>query len=168
MLARLDLACFATALWPRFELAPHHQPIVDNLESVERGETTRLMICTPPRHGKSLLASKLFPSCFLGRNPQKAIITATYGQELSDDFGRQVRNLVSDPMYRAIFPEFRLADDATSMRRFSTTAGGSYYAVGRGGAITGRGADLLLIDDPFQNFEEARSEPTRRGLHEWY
>ena len=76
--------------------------------------------------------------------------------------------MVSDPRHRAIFPEFRLANDANSMRQFSTIAGGSYYAVGRGGAITGRGADLLLIDDPLKDQEEARSEVIRRALHDWY
>ena len=167
-LARGDLACYAMALWPRFELAAHHRLIVDRLEAVERGDIRRLMIFMPPRHGKSLLGSQMFPAWYLGCHPDRSIITASYSQDLADDFGRQVRNLVSDPIHRAIFPECRLADDATSMRRFGTTAGGLYYAVGRGGAITGRGADLLLIDDPLKNFEEARSEPNRRGLHEWY
>ena len=126
------------------------------------------MICMPPRHGKTLLGTQIFSAWFLGRHPDRSIITATYGQELADDFGRSVRNMVSDPLHRAIFPEFRLADDSTSMRRFSTTAGGSYFAVGRGGPITGRGAHLLLIDDPLKDAEEARSEVTRRALHEWY
>ena len=139
-LAGLDLGCYAMALWPPFKLAAHHRLIVDKLEGVELSEITRLMIFMPPRHGKSLLGTQLFPAWFLGRHPDRSIITACYGQELADDFGRQVRNLVSDPIHHAIFPEFRLADDSTSMRRFNTTAGGSYYAVGRGGSITGRGA----------------------------
>jgi predicted phage terminase large subunit-like protein len=167
-LARMDLACYAMAMWPRFELAMHLRLIADRLEAVERGDTRRLMVFTPPRHGKSLLGTQIFAAWYLGCHPDRSIITASYGQELADDFGRRVRNLVSDPIHRAIFPECRLADDATSMRRFSTTAGGSYYAVGRGGAITGRGADLLLIDDPVKDADEARSELTRRGLHEWY
>lgn len=168
MLARLDLACYGFALSPGFELAAHHRLIVDRLEAVERGEILRLMIFMPPRHGKSLLATQLFCAWYLGRHPDRKIITSSYGQELSDDFGRQVRNLVSDPKHLAIFPECHLSADATSMKRFSTTAGGAYYAVGRGGAITGRGADLLLIDDPLKDAEEARSEPIRRGLFEWY
>jgi predicted phage terminase large subunit-like protein len=168
MLAREDLACYATALWPPFELAAHHRLIVEKLEAVERGDIRRLAIFMPPRHGKSWLGTQIFPAWFLGRHPDRSIITASYGQELADDFGRQVRNMVSDPLHHAIFPEFRLADDSTSMRRFNTTAGGSYYAVGRGGAITGRGAHLLLIDDPIKDAEEARSEVIRRTLHEWY
>ena len=103
-----------------------------------------------------------------GRHPDREIIIATYGQDLSDLFGRRVRNMVSDPLHLAVFPEFRLAKDVASMRQFSTIAGGSYYAVGRGGAITGRGADLLLIDDPLKDQEEARSDVIRRALHEWY
>lgn len=168
LLARMDLACYATALWPPFELAAHHRCIVDKLEAVERGEIDRVMIFMPPRHGKSFLGTQVFAAWFLGRHPDRSIITACYGQELADDFGRQVRNLVSDPLHHAIFPEFRLADDSNSMRRFGTTAGGSYYAVGRGGPITGRGAHLLLIDDPLKDAEEARSEVIRRALHEWF
>ena len=167
-LAREDLACYALAVYPNFELAAHHRLIVDKLEAVERGEISRLMIFMPPRHGKSLLGTQIFPAWFLGRNPDRSIITACYGQELVDDFGRKVRNLVINPVHRAIFPGFRLAEDSAGMRRFDTTAGGSYYAVGRGGAITGRGAHLLLIDDPLKDAEEARSELTRRALHEWF
>ena len=167
-LAREDLACYAMALSPKFELAAHHRLIVEHLEALERGEIRRLMIFMPPRHGKSLIGTQIFPAWHLGRHPDRQIISASYGQELADYFGRQVRDLVRDPLHHAIFPEFRLADDTTSMHQFSTTAGGSYLAVGRGGAITGRGADLLVIDDPLKNAEEARSEPTRRGLHEWY
>ncbi|MGA2647443.1 MAG: terminase family protein [Candidatus Sulfotelmatobacter sp.] len=167
-LGREDLACYALAVYPNFELANHHRLIVDYLEAVERGDVSRLIICMPPRHGKSLLGTQIFSAWFLGRNPDRSIITSSYNQELVEDFGRKVRNLVINPVHRAIFPEFRLAQDATSMRRFSTTSEGSYYAVGRGGAITGRGADLLLIDDPLKDAEEARSELTRRALHEWF
>lgn len=167
-LGRVDLACYATALFPKFELARHHGLIVDRLEAVERGEIPRLMIFMPPRHGKSLLGSQIFPAWFLGRHPDRLIITACYGQELADDFGRQVRNFVGSPIHHAIFPESRLADDSTSLRRFNMTAGGSYFAVGRGGPITGRGAHLLLIDDPLKDAEEANSETIRRQLHEWY
>jgi len=167
-LGREDLACYAVAHWPGFELAAHHRIILDKLEAVERGQIQRLMIFMPPRHGKSLLSTRFFPAWYLGRHPERFIITVSYGQELADDFGRGVRNLVSDPLHRAIFPGFRLADDSTSMRCFNTTSGGSYYAVGRGGPITGRGAHLLIIDDPLKDREEAQSETIRRTLHEWY
>ena len=167
-LAHDDLACYAVAMWPEFDLAAHHELIVDRLEGVERGEIARLMISLPPRHGKSLLASQIFPAWYLGRHPDREIITATYGQDLSDLFGRRVRNMVSHPLHRAIFPQFRLANDAASMRQFTTTQKGSYFAVGRGGALTGRGAHLLLIDDPLKDLDEARSQVTRRSLHDWY
>jgi predicted phage terminase large subunit-like protein len=167
-LAEQDLACYSIALFPKFELAPHHRVLVDKLEDVANGRTRRLMVFTPPRHGKSLTATTLFPAWFLGRFPDRSIISATYGQDLSDDFGRKVRNTVSDALHQAIFPRCRLAGDSQSQRRFDLTEGGSYYAVGRGGPITGRGASLLLIDDPLKDAEEARSETIRRSLHEWY
>jgi hypothetical protein len=156
------------AQWPPFELAAHHRVVVDKLEAVERGEIRRLMIFMPPRHGKSLLATQMFPAWYLGRHPDRFVISASYGQDLADDFGRKVRNLISGPMHRTLFSACRLADDSASMRRFNTQVGGSYYAVGRGGPITGRGAHLPLLDDPLKDREEAQSETIRRGLHEWY
>src|ERR1017187_2914969 len=104
-LAHEDLACYAISQYPSFELARHHELIVDKLEAVERGDISRLMIFMPPRHGKSLLGTQIFPAWCLGRDLDRSIISASYGQELADDFGRQVRNMVSDPLHRAIFPE---------------------------------------------------------------
>jgi predicted phage terminase large subunit-like protein len=167
-LAHEDLACYAIAQWPQFERAPHHELLIRKLEAIERGEINRLMIFLPPRHGKSSITSSIFPAWFLGRHPQYHVIFATYGQELSDDFGRPVRNFIADRVHQEIFPNCRLGEDSTSVRRFNTTAGGAYFAVGRGGSITGRGAHLLLIDDPIKDFEEATSEKVRKALHEWY
>ncbi len=90
-LAHEDLACYAMAMWPQFSMARHHELIISRLEAIERGEISRLMIFLPPRHGKSLLASTIFPSWYLGRHSEHHLIFATYGQELSDDFGRKVR-----------------------------------------------------------------------------
>jgi hypothetical protein len=87
---------------------------------------------------------------------------------LADDFGRQVRNLVADPLHRAIFPQCVLSEDSTAAHRFNTVRGGAYFAVGRGGPITGRGAHLLVIDDPLKDCQEANSETTRKALHEWF
>jgi predicted phage terminase large subunit-like protein len=168
VLAHEDLACYAVALWPQFELAHHHELIVSRLEAVERGEISRLMIFLPPRHGKSLLASTLFPAWYLGRNCERHIIFATYGQELSDDFGRKVRNLIADPVHRAIFPGCSLSEDSSAAHRFNTVRGGAYFAVGRGGPITGRGAHLLIIDDALKDHAEANSETVRRALYDWY
>ena len=142
--------------------------MVDKLEAVDRGEISRLMIFMPPRHGKSVLSTQFFPAWFLGRHPERFVITTSYSQELSEDFGRRVRNLVREPLHRAVFPAFRLAEDSTSIRQFDTTSGGCYYAVGRGGPLTGRGAHLLIIDDPLKDRAEAYSEKIRRALHEWY
>ena len=167
-LAREDLACYAIAQWPQFERAQHHELIISRLEAVERSEISRLMIFQPPRHGKSLIASGIFPAWYLGRHPERHVIFATYGQELSDDFGRRVRNFILDPVHEAVFPRCRLSEDSTAAHRFNTTQGGAYYAVGRGGPITGRGAHLLLLDDPIKDHEEANSETIRKALHEWF
>ncbi len=167
-LARRSLAAYAPLMFPRFELAWHHSRLIAKLEAVERGEIRRLMVFMPPRHGKTLLATQVFPSWFLGRNPEKSIICATYAQDLADDFGRVVRGYVNDNHTKATFSELGVAEDSNSMKRFVTTAGGAYYAVGRGAAITGRGADLLLVDDPLKDADEARSENIRHSLHEWF
>ena len=167
-LARTSLAAYGPLMFPQFEVAWHHSRLISKLEDVEAGRIRRLMVLMPPRHGKSLISTQIFPAWFLGRNPQKSIITAAYGQDLADDFGRVVRGFVNDSYTRATFPELQIAEDSNSMKRFTTTAGGAYYAVGRGAAITGRGAHLLLIDDPIKDMDEARSENVRRSLHEWY
>jgi predicted phage terminase large subunit-like protein len=179
-LAAADLACFGIAVHPGFELARHTRLLIELLEEIDKAQggvmgavrrlltgKTRLLISEPPRHGKTLLISQLFPAWFLGRHPDRSVILASYGQDLSDDIGRRVRNLMADPLYEAIFPHTRLSGDSTSLRRFDTTAGGSFYAVGRGGPITGRGAHLLIWDDLLKDVEEARSETIRRGLHDW-
>ncbi len=166
--AQKDLAAYASLQWRRFQLAKHHELIVDRLHALETGKIRRLMIFLPPRHGKSLLTTLMFPAYYLGRHPDRSIISAAYGQDLADDFGRRVRNTVSDPRHQEVFPACKLMEDASSMRRFGTTAGGSYFAVGRGGSITGRGADLIIIDDPIKDREEAQSETLRRSLYEWF
>ena len=167
-LARIDFACYCVAMFLQFLRAPHVERIIEKLEAVERGDILRLMIFLPPRHGKSLVSSTNFPAWYLGRHPDHHVIFASYGQGLSDDFGRSVRNLLADPLHQAIFQDCRLSDDSMAAHRFSTTQGGAYFAVGRGGPITGRGAHLLIIDDPLKDYEEACSETIRRSLHEWF
>lgn len=170
------LLSYAAYQWPQYEDAAHHRLIARKLEAVERGEINRLMIFMPPRHGKSLLASEFFPAWYLGRNPDHYVIAATYAQELADDFGRKVKNQIADPAYQAVFPGVGLADDSKSAKRFHIESGsevktaqkGAYYAVGVGGPLTGRGAHLLLIDDPVKNREEADSEIVRRTIKDWY
>ncbi len=168
---------YAAMQWPGYRDAAHHRLIARKLEAVERGEIKRLMIFMPPRHGKSMLASEFFPAWYLGRNPDHYVIAATYAQELADDFGRKVRNQIADPVFNSIFPGVGLKADSTSSRRFHVTQpldsfttgqNGAYFAVGVGGPLTGRGAHLLLIDDPVKNREEADSELIRRKTKDWY
>jgi len=166
--ARDDLAAYALLQFTQFEFARHIQKIVSALEQVERGKIKRLMIFCPPRHGKSLITTQMFPAWYLGRHTDRFVISASYGQELSDDFGRRVRNMMVDSLHRAVFPRCVVAEDSNSMRRFNTSAGGSYVAVGRGGSITGRGSHLFLIDDPIKDREEANSEKIRKVLQEWF
>lgn len=171
------LSAYSAYQWPQYQDAPHHRLICRELEAVERGETTRLIITVPPRHGKSLLASENFPAWYLGRNPDHYVIAATYAQDLADDFGRKVRNQILDPSFNLVFPGVSLRTDSTSAKRFNVTSGqeafittrdGAYYAVGVGGPLTGRGAHLLLIDDPVKNREEAESELVRKKTKDWY
>lgn len=124
-----------------------------------------------------MLASEFFPAWYLGRNPDHYVIAATYAQDLADDFGRKVRNQIADPLFGRIFPGVSLKDDSSSVKRFhvdgprdqiTTGQHGAYFAVGVGGPLTGRGAHLLLIDDPIKNREEADSETIRRKTRDWY
>lgn len=135
---------------------------------MESGEIDRLMVTMPPRHGKSELVSRRFPAWFLGRNPDAAIIAASYNAELAADFGRKVREIIQSDAVRRVFPHLELRGDNKAADRFGTTEGGEYFAVGVGGATTGRGADVFLIDDPVKNREDADSEAKRRAAKDWY
>ena len=165
---REDFGAYVGMMSPRFELAMFHNRVMDALEKLERGDIKRLMLWLPPRHSKSHLASEFFPAWFLGRNPDKFIIAASYAQELALDFGRKVRDQLRDPIYRSIFPECSMRDDSSATHRFQTTKGGVYYAVGVGGPLTGRGANCLILDDPIKNESEAGSETFRANLKSWY
>lgn len=166
--ARDDLLRFTEAVNPAYVSAAHHRVIADKLGAVERGEIDRLMIFMPPRHGKSELASRKFPAWYLGRNPSKQIIAASYNSDLARDFGRDVRNLVGEPEYRAIFNCVELSADSQAANRMHTNHGGMYIAAGVGTAVTGRGADVLLIDDPLKDREEADSERRRDTVWNWF
>jgi predicted phage terminase large subunit-like protein len=166
-LARRHLIDFIEYTYPDYEAAPHHKLIADHLEAVERGELDRLMITQPPRHGKSELSSRRFPAWFLGRNPKSAIIAASYNSDLATDFGRDVRGIVKSPEYGAIF-KTELSQDSRAANRWNTSQGGVYVAAGVGTAVTGRGADILLIDDPLKDRDEADSEVKRDRIWDWY
>lgn len=167
-LCRKSLVAYAVAQWPGYRAAPHHRLIADALQRVCSGECKRLMINMPPRHGKSMEASEFFPAFYLGHHPDHQIIHAAYSQELVDGFGRKVRNQLRDELYAAIFPGTVLSEDSQAANKFGTLAGGSYYAVGLGGSATGRGAHLLLIDDPVKDREDADSERMRTLAKDWY
>ncbi len=167
-LARRSLLRFTEYTNPLYERAQHHEQIAAKLEAVERGEIDRLMIFMPPRHGKSELASKRFPAWCLGRQPSRQIIAASYNSDLANDFGRNVRNLVAEPEFSQVFPGVTLAPDSQAAMRMNTNAGGAYVAAGVGTAVTGRGAHIALIDDPFKDREEADSERRRELVWDWY
>ena len=166
--ARQSLIDFTTYTFPQYAPAEHHKLIADKLEAVERGDIQRLMIFMPPRHGKSELATKRFPAWFLGRNPDKQIIQASYNSELARDFGRQVRNIFQERKFSNLFSDVELAQDSKAADRWNTNLGGAYVAAGVGTAVTGRGADILIIDDPLKDREEAESETRRDTVWNWY
>lgn len=165
--ARSSLIGFTEYTNPLYQAASHHALIAEKLEAVERREIDRVMIFTPPRHGKSELASRRFPAWYLGRNPFRHFIAASYNSDLASDFGREVRNIVASSPYSRLF-DVALAQDSKAAERWHTGQGGMYVAAGVGTAITGRGADVLLIDDPFKDREEADSETTRDRVWNWY
>lgn len=165
--ARSDLLVFCILVDRRYEVNWHHRLIAEKLQAVEQGEIKRLILEMPPRHGKSLLASILFPAWYMGRNPEKEIITASYNSDLAQDFGGKTRSLVDDPIYKNIF-DLKLAKDEKAKAKWRTSGGGTYTSVGIGGAITGRGAHVLIIDDPIKNREEANSDLIREKHWSWF
>jgi predicted phage terminase large subunit-like protein len=148
--------------------AIHHRAICDALERVERGDMRRLIISMPPRHGKSELATKRFPAWCIGRHPRWQVIQVTYSQEFAEDFGRKVRDILRDDTYRQIFPGLHLKTGSQAADRLEMEEGGILVFTGVGGAVTGRGADLLIIDDPVKNREEAESPATRQKVWDFF
>ena len=143
-----DLIAFCKLMMPDFIVGKHHRMLADMLMAIERGDKDRICVNIPPRHGKSQLVSIFFPAWFLGRNPTKKVMMVSHTTDLAVDFGRKVRNLITTDAYRAVFPTTSLAQDSKSAGRWNTNVGGEYYACGIGSALAGRGADLLLVDDP--------------------
>jgi predicted phage terminase large subunit-like protein len=147
-LARGDMIEFAKAVYPGFKVGPHHRKLAKIFADVISGKKKRVIINIAPRMGKSEFSSYLFPAFFLGNYPDKKIIMGTHTASLSEDFGRRVRNLIDGEEFRELFPKTLVADDQKAAGKWSTSAGGQYYAAGVGGALAGRGADLFVIDDP--------------------
>ena len=158
---------FVHHVYDNFIEGQHHRVIAEKLERVARGELKRLIINMPPRHSKSEFASYLMPAWFLGRNPKLKIIQATHNTELAVRFGRKVRDLIDDPEYKTIFPGTNLKEDNKGAGKWGTDKGAEYFAAGVGAAITGRGADLLVIDDPHSE-QDALSETAFDHAYEWY
>ncbi|MGB1650767.1 MAG: phage terminase large subunit [Acidimicrobiales bacterium] len=160
---------FVHMAWPAFIGGRHHSIMAKAFERVASGELKRLIINMPPRHTKSEFASYLLPAWFLGRYPEKKIIQTAHTAELSVGFGRKVRNLVDSDDYKKIFPSIALRADSKAAGRWSTNKGGEYFAIGVGGAVTGKGADLLIIDDPHSEQEGQSADPgVFDKVHEWY
>jgi predicted phage terminase large subunit-like protein len=175
--ARDDLLSFTRFMMPdpdhpddvslsAYHVESFHRAIAAALEQVELGLLPRLIINVPPRHGKSQLSSRMFPAWFQGRHPEESVILATYSDKLSWDFGREVREIMEDPLYGQVFPGIPLK--TASVDRIENEYGGKAFFVGRGSAITGRGAIGLLIDDPIKDRVEADSLVTRNKLWAWY
>ena len=164
--AKTDFLSFVKCVWPEFIEGSHHRHIAEKFNKLARGEIKRLIVNMPPRHTKSEFASYLLPAWMVGRNSKLKIIQATHTGELAIRFGRKAKNLIDSEEYAKIF-KTRLQEDSKSAGRWETAQGGEYFAAGVGGAITGRGADLLIIDDPHSE-QDALSETALESAYDWY
>lgn len=151
---------FVLYVYPGYKIGPHHRRLAKIFEDIADGKKKRVIVNIAPRHGKSELISYLAPAWFLGRFPQKKIIMASHTADLAVNFGRRVRNLVGSDNYKDIFPQVELQADSKSASRWGTNFNGEYFAIGVGGALAGRGADLFIIDDPHseQEAKQLRAE----------
>jgi len=162
---------YVERVWPTFISGAHHKRMAEAFERVAEGKLKRLIINMPPRHTKSEFASYLLPSWFLGKFPHKKVIQTSHTAELAVGFGRKVRNLVDSEAYNEIFPSLSLQSDSKAAGRWNTSKGGDYFAIGVGGAVTGKGADLLIIDDPHSEQEAALAAinpDIYDKVYEWY
>lgn len=162
---------FVEKMWPSFISGRHHKRMAEAFERVAKGECKRLIINMPPRHTKSEFASYLLPAWFLGKFPNKKVIQCSNTGELAVGFGRKVRNLVDSDIYHSNFPDLSLQADSKAAGRWNTSRGGDYFAIGVGGTVTGKGADLLIIDDPHSEQEAAMAASNPEiydKVYEWY
>ena len=165
--AREDFMTFVKHVYYGFIEGSHHKQVARQFEKLAQNPGSRIIVNMPPRHTKSEFASYLLPAWLIGKNPELKIIQTTHTAELAVRFGRKVRNLMELDVYKEIFPEVDLRADSKAAGRWETGQGGEYYAAGVGGAITGRGADLLIIDDPHSE-QDALSETAMESAYEWY
>jgi predicted phage terminase large subunit-like protein len=169
--AKDDFMKFVNTVWPTFIHGDHHEKMAKAFERVVNGECKRLIINMPPRHTKSEFASYLLPAWFLGKFPNKKVIQTSHTAELAVGFGRKVRNLVDSDPYKRLFPDVALQSDSKAAGRWNTNHGGDYFAIGIGGAVTGKGADILIIDDPHSEQEAALAQVNPdiyNKTYEWY
>jgi predicted phage terminase large subunit-like protein len=162
---------FVKTVWPSFINGRHHKVMAKKFEEIASGKIKRLIINMPPRHTKSEFASYLLPAWFLGKFPNKKIIQCSNTAELAVGFGRKVRNLVGSDVYAGVFPNVALQVDSKAAGRWATNHGGDYFAIGVGGTVTGKGADLLIIDDPHSEQEAAIASTNPEvydKVYEWY
>jgi predicted phage terminase large subunit-like protein len=166
-----DFLAFVNEVWTDFIAGRHHARMAEAFEEVASGKCKRLIINMPPRHTKSEFASYLLPAWYLGKFPNKKIIQTSHTAELAVGFGRKVRNLVDSDAYKRIFPTVELQSDSKAAGRWNTNFGGDYFAIGVGGAVTGKGADVLIIDDPHSEQEAALAQFSPEiydKTYEWY
>jgi len=157
---------FVKHVYPGYKVGPHHYRLAEIFEAIARGEKKRVIVNIAPRHGKSELISYLAPAWFLGKYPHKKVIMASHTADLAVNFGRRVRNLVGSETYKDIFPQIELQSDSKSASRWGTNFNGEYFAIGVGGALAGRGADLFIIDDPHSE-QEAKTGRADVFLPAW-
>lgn len=166
-LAKENLIEFACQTYPGYRVSWHHKMLAEKLEAVANGKIKRLAISMPPRHGKTELASLRFGPWYLGKNPRHNIIQTTYSAEFAEENAKKARAIVLSNTFRDIFG-FGVAKDSRAIARWQTEKGGTYYAVGIGGPLTGRGTNLLIIDDPHKNRQEAESPVIRKSIWDWF
>jgi predicted phage terminase large subunit-like protein len=165
--ARSHFMDFTKTVWPEFINGRHHRIMAEKFDRIADGSLKRLIVNMPPRHTKSEFSSYLLPAWLMGRKPTLKIMQTTHTAELAFRFGRKVRNLMNSQEYKAVFEGVELRADSQAAGRWETSKGGEYFAAGVGGAVTGRGADLLIIDDPHSE-QDALSPTALEHAYEWY
>lgn len=167
-LASQELRYMIHYTFPEYIFGEWHDVLFDALQRVERGELTRLIVQMPPRAGKTEIISKRFPAWCIGRNPKRKIIGTSYGAELSSRNSRETRQIVQSELFSNVFPDCKISEEKKEASNWETTERGGYYSVGVGGALTGMGFNIGIIDDYTKNREDAESPTIREKTWDWY
>lgn len=171
-LAKRHLADFTMFTYPEYQMGWFHRHLCELMDdfrkAVEAKASPRVMVFAPPRHGKTELVTRRMYAHTMGLHPDWFMINATYGQDLSDDNGRDVRRIITDPTFTQVFPDFQLQDDSRSISSWETTRGGRCIFSSIGGAVTGKGAHIFGVDDPIKGRQEADSAAEQKKCWEWY